>query len=318
MSSQTDLARYTSACDYNTTDLDEIAVEAYLRAYLTALGVTRQVVRLRVGWTLAEYPALAAYVDAVLARLPRAARAARDARDARDALDARVARDARDALDARRFAAWCIQGNTMWWWRWDLAWVVTTFFGAVQLRLPLVERWSRPLFEAFVAGAWIIHWTDDTLYWVSKPKVHIDVDVRRLHCETGPALESDIEPLYFWHGVLVPDIVVMHPDQITVQHIRHEPNAEVRRVMIERYGWPRWLADQGARPVQSDHCGDLYHVDMDGARIGVVVVRNSTPEPDGRVKSYALLVSPEHETAHSAVASTFKMTAAQYQPVQET
>lgn len=56
---------------------------------------------------------------------------------------------------------------------------------------------------------------------------------------------------------------------------------------------------------------------MDGEAIGVVVVTNSTPEPDGSHKRYALLVEPTHLTAHSAVASGFGLTARAYQPVQE-
>jgi hypothetical protein len=124
--------------------------------------------------------------------------------------------------------------------------------------------------------------------------------------------------LYFWHGVLVPSFAVIRPDLITPQHIHQEDNAEVRRVLIERYGWDRWLVDQGAMPVQSDRFGDLYRTDIDGARIGVVVVTNSTPEPDGSRKKYALLVPDDHLTAHSAVASTFGLTADQYAPVVET
>ena len=100
--------------------------------------------------------------------------------------------------------------------------------------------------------------------------------------------------------------------------IAQETNAEIRRAMIERMGWERWLQQSGAQPVHQDVCGELYRTELDGAQIGVVVVTNSTPEPDGSAKRYALLVPPEHETARAAVASTFGLTADQYQPVVET
>jgi hypothetical protein len=146
----------------------------------------------------------------------------------------------------------------------------------------------------------------------------VDAD-GRLHHESGPALLCrDGWPVYAWHGVRVPAHVIEQPDTLTPEEIRAESNAEVRRVMIERMGWERWLQASGATPVQSDRFGDLYRTEMDGAQVGVVVVVNSTPEPDGHHKKYALLVPPEHETAHGAIASTFGLTAAQYQPVVET
>jgi hypothetical protein len=116
----------------------------------------------------------------------------------------------------------------------------------------------------------------------------------------------------------VPQHVIDAPQTITVAEIQAEANAEVRRAMIERMGWDRWLEQTGARPVQSDRFGDLYRTTVDDAEVGVVVVVNSTPEPDGHFKRYALLVPAEHESAHAAVASTFGLTAEQYQPAMET
>ena len=50
----------------------------------------------------------------------------------------------------------------------------TTWLGARDER---VAAWSKPLFDAFVAGAWLLHWTEDTLYWAAKPAVHLETDV---------------------------------------------------------------------------------------------------------------------------------------------
>lgn len=175
-----------------------------------------------------------------------------------DAMDARAARDARDAMAAmdaiRRFAAWCLQAASWWWWYSDLSWLATTHIGAAALGLSAVDAWAAPIFEAYCSGAWILYWTEDTLYWASKPTVHVErLDGgRRLHQETGPAMESPIEDLYFWHGVLVPDFVVMNPEKITMHHIKDEENAEVRRVMMERMGWDKFCSEAQMRVLHAD------------------------------------------------------------------
>ena len=115
--------------------------------------------------------------------------------------------------------------------------------------------------EAFIAGCWLLYWTDDTLYWIAKPTVHRDQssEVRRLHNDKYAAVESDIVNLYFWHGVLVPAFVVVRPDWITLKHIDAEENAEVRRVMIERYkdgseihGSAAYILDAGGKKLDHD------------------------------------------------------------------
>jgi len=228
-----------------------------------------------------------------------------------------------------------VQRGGWWFYRWDLSWISATLLGARELGHSDVERWSRPLFEAFVAGAWMLHWTDDTLYWVAKPKVHMDPEprVRRLHRDDGAALESDVENLYFWHGVLVPAFVVVRPDWITVKHIQTEENAEVRRVMLERYGMERFIVDSGAQLVQSDAFGSLYRTEFpDDEPLVAVVVTNSTAEPDGSFKRYTLRVNPECRplladgemgepqtlTARNAIAASFGMRGEQYAPAVET
>jgi hypothetical protein len=180
-----------------------------------------------------------------------------------------------------------------------------------------VQRWSKPLFEAFIAGAWILHWTDDVLYWVAKPTVHMDLmpGTRRLHCDSGPALESNIEPLYFWHGVLVPDFVVDHPERITLDNIKTEENSEVRRILIERYGTSRYLMDSNAQIIHTSGNNILYRQEIMGDEpIVMVRVLNSTPEPNGEVKSYFLRVPPDIADADAAVAWTFGMSKDEYRP----
>jgi len=274
---------YVEACNY-PGKLDESAVESSLQQYLSALGVKRDVVRLKQGWTLEEHAPLDRTINEILddfqkrtgykpnskkssraaldARAARDARdalaalVARDAQDARDARDALVARDAQDARDAAplRFAKWCIQGRGWWWYNWEISWIATMEFGAVQRNDTKVSAWSNPLLGAFLNGCWLLFWTSDTLYWVSKPTVHTEQTngSRRLHNDSYAALESDVENLYFMHGVLVPAFVVVRPDWITIKHIRDEQNAEVRRVMIERMGWDKFCSEAKMNVLHED------------------------------------------------------------------
>jgi len=195
------------------------------------------------------------------ARAARAARAALDARAASAASAASAARDARNALDARdasdasaasaillrEFGNWALMRGGYWWW--EISWVAATHIGAVQLKMLAVAKWTLPVFEAYCAGVWYLVWTPTTLYWVAKPTVHVETGSfgRRLHCEDGPACANDVENLYFLHGILVPAYVVVKPEFITLDEIKAETNEEMRRILIERFGWERYLREAGAK-----------------------------------------------------------------------
>jgi hypothetical protein len=141
-----------------------------------------------------------------------------------------------------------------------------------------------------------------------------------LHNSEGPALAySDGFKIYAWHGVFVPGDVIEFPDAITCQRIESEVNAEVRRVMIERYGASRYLEDSGAQLVHCDDFGSLYRKELPNDEPLVMVkVVNSTPEPDGSYKDYFLRVPPDITTAREAVAWTFHLTEDDYQPDRQT
>ena len=340
--SQTDLERYTEACNY-PGQLNESAVERHLREYLLALGVDRTIVRLRQNWTLDEHPSLARSIDGIIknfsnrltpphatrdARVARVARIARDARDARDAVDARDALTT-SLTNLHRFASWCIQSGGWFYYSWELSWISTTYFGAKQLKKASVERWSKPLLEAFIAGAWFLYWTDDTLYWVTKPIVHLDQtsNIRRLHNDNYASVESDVENIYFWHGVMVPAFVVVRPDWITLKHIDGETNSEVRRVMIDRYkngqeinGAAAYIRDVGGKRLDHDErFGTLWRQEVSNDEpIVMLEVVNSTREKNGSFKKYWLRVPPTMTKAHEAVAWTFDKSAKDYAPQIET
>ena len=270
------LADYTDACHYPGR-LDDGAVEASLRQYLSALGIERHIVRLRRGWSVDQYPAMQRAANAVLDDFGKRWAAQTDALDALAALDARstlaaqaaqaerAALDAQTALDARStrhalaaraaldcFARWIITGSHWWWGTWDLSWLSTTAFGARQLRNTRVQEWAEPVLSAFLAGCWFVYWTDDTLYWVAKPTVRLD-DQRRLHCETAPAVVSDAEDLCFWEGTLIPSQWITDRGSLDAATALTWPNMEQRRIACSHIvGWSKILRDLNANVIDAD------------------------------------------------------------------
>jgi hypothetical protein len=142
----------------------------------------------------------------------------------------------------------------------------------------------------------------------------------RLHSLTGPAVSyTDGWTIHAVHGVVVPPDVIEHPETITTKQIGSERNAEVRRVMLDRFGTARYLSEIGAECVHRDKTGELYRAEIDGDEDLVMVkVKNSTPELDGSVKDYWLRVPPSTKTARSGVAWTFGLKPSKYRPEIET
>lgn len=117
-------------------------------------------------------------------------------------------------------------------------------------------------------------------------QIHKDTE-HRLHNDSGPSCEwRDGWKLYHIHGVRVPEMVVEHPEKITVEIIDAERNAEVRRVMIDLYGPSRYFLDAGATIVDRDEYGVLLRREVPGDEPVVMVrVLNSTPEAEGTLST---------------------------------
>jgi hypothetical protein len=150
-------------------------------------------------------------------------------------------------------------------------------------------------------------------------ELHRD-EAGRLDRADGPALAfPDGFSLHAWRGMPVPAEFLAGLAGLTPQRIREEENAELRRVMLEHYGYDRYLEESGARPVQRDEAGVLWRIELDGDEPLVMVeVVNSTPEPDGTHRTYWLRVPPRTRTAREGVAWTFGLEEADYVPERET
>jgi hypothetical protein len=150
----------------------------------------------------------------------------------------------------------------------------------------------------------------------------------RLHCEHGPALAyPDGWAIWAIHGVRVAERVVTAPLTLGIEEIAYEPNPAVRRVMLERFGYERFLQKVGLEPVHADSFGRLYRFDPQSfgspnrsnlgyapEPVALVEVVNATPEPDSGRRRYFLCVPPTTRTAHEAVAWTFRLRPKEYRP----
>ncbi|MEV6115859.1 DUF6745 domain-containing protein [Streptomyces sp. NPDC052109] len=153
-----------------------------------------------------------------------------------------------------------------------------------------------------------------------RPSVLHRDEAGRLDRGDGPALAfPDGFALHAWRGMPVQASFVEELRTLTPERIRSEENAELRRVMLEFYGYDRYLADSGAQPLHRDETGTLWRIDLDGDEPTVMVeVLNSTPEPDGSHRTYWLRVPPGTRTARQGVAWTFGLDATAYAPLRQT
>lgn len=134
-------------------------------------------------------------------------------------------------------------------------------------------------------------------------------DQGRLHSTSEAAMQfADGYALYQYHGVTVPEWIITQPETITVDRIDDEPNAEVRRAMIEIFTPERYIADGKSQVIHSDETGILYaKTRIDDESITMVRVKDPSTE-----REYWLRVPPLTKTAREGVAWTFGMTAEQY------
>ncbi|MFR9800085.1 DUF6745 domain-containing protein [Streptomyces sp. MS06] len=171
---------------------------------------------------------------------------------------------------------------------------------------------------ARAAGWW---WPYERTAVVAERPVELHRDeAGRLDRADGPALAfPDGFALHAWHGMPVPAEFLDGLADLTPRRIREEENAELRRVMLEHYGYERYLEESGAWPLQRDEAGVLWRIELDGDEPLVMVeVVNSTPEPDGTHRTYWLRVPPRTRTAREGVAWTFGLTDGEYAPERET
>jgi hypothetical protein len=141
----------------------------------------------------------------------------------------------------------------------------------------------------------------------------------RLHASNGPAIAwRDGYALYFWHGLRIDhdhQWIIAQPERLSPDAIERESNAELRRVMLEAFGFERYLAARQARVIAADELHGrprrLLEVGVADARIRIVEVTNGSLEPDGTRRKFHLGAMPGN-TPHEAIAASYGIASAHY------
>jgi hypothetical protein len=108
------------------------------------------------------------------------------------------------------------------------------------------------------SGPRIVH--PDFCMISDRPEVLLVDDQNRPHCEDGPFCRwRDGSALYNLHELQVPAHVIERPSELTFEQVRDEPNAEIRRHMLDRFGGKRgseaqaaWLLAGGLKPISTE------------------------------------------------------------------
>lgn len=189
-------------------------------------------------------------------------------------------------------------------------------------RAAAIARWTQAcaaLLDAYVAGLGFFWVLRDWIVAVPRPALSL-VD-GRLHDPAGPAVSwPGGECYWFWRGLRVPRRVVEEPESLTVADVDREWNLEVRRVVLERMGFDRYVREAGGRVIAEDERGRLWRCRPRAPEIEPLVfveVENATREPDGSARRYFLRVPLTVNTPHEAVAWTFGLSASHYAPSAE-
>ena len=120
-----------------------------------------------------------------------------------------------------------------------------------------------------------------------------------------------------WHGTRIPQSeswIITDPERITAHLIQVENNVELRRVMIEKMTVQRYLDAVNASPLDCHLDYKLYQFapHNDDEPYCMLECKDTSTE-----RVYHLRVPPNTKSCWEAVAWTFGMDAAEYQPILE-
>ena len=296
---------------------------------------------------------LAGPVAALLIELAKRPQAALRKNSVRGAVRDAVGGAVHGAVHGVIRSAWAnILGGQFWvsGWYWGVAW--TSFFREVCDLALDGNLWDRArAYETTMESAcwW---WPHRDFVIVSERPSVINRELadlerprgwgsHRLHCEDGPAVGfPDGWGVWAWHGTRVPQFVIEAPETITIDQVRKEKNAEVRRAMVERMGWENFcaaakmklihvdelhsrfpdipvseLVDAGKRLVTSYREGVERAELLEAAELRdfedrpLRFVRLTDPSTG---RQYALRVLHDHTRCYEAVGWTFGLTETEY------
>lgn len=179
----------------------------------------------------------------------------------------------------------------------------------------------------------VLLWLFDDLVFCSDRPTHFEVERFQptepptLHCGDGPAMTfRDGTTVYAWRGNSIPGEWT-NPEWLTPSRIHRERNGQTFRQMLRIYGIQRYIlngpeeldgTDDRPFRVAKDKWGELWQIPHDDVAIRAVLVENSTPNPDGTRRQYALAVPPRCETPEQGLLAVHGLpTSLQYRPIVE-
>ena len=182
-------------------------------------------------------------------------------------------------------------------------------------QITLLEEWAR-LSKSI---GWWAPW-DGICFVSDRPReVHFDEN-RRLHSDTGMSCRySDGWGIHSYHGYHVPDTkawIITDKAKLNPDTIDAEDNAELRRIMLEIYGFEKYIEVRGAKEIASDEMFGrprrLLSMRVRGEEIRVLDVHNGSLEPDGTRRRFFLGAMSGANTPHEAVAMSYGIDPAVY------
>lgn len=104
-------------------------------------------------------------------------------------------------------------------------------------------------FRQLVFMSFMVIETKPMTFVVQNPtEIHLENEL--LSNEKGPAaVWKDGFKCWAIRGIRLNETIVMHPERQTVDEILAERNNDVRAIRIERFGWPRFLKESKASPI---------------------------------------------------------------------
>jgi len=204
----------------------------------------------------------------------------------------------------------------------EFYWMAAYHFPHTKLKARVSDDISKPLnlwVELLLSATSFLFCQNVCFVFLKPTKCHHDEQFRFHHPTRAAVHFIDGSEYHNWHGIAIPDDIVDNPKKLKFDRIMNERNAEVRRALIDMYGFEKFIQHAFPRKLQEDEYGVLYeHRLPDDEPILVVKVTNSTPEPDGTYREYFLRVPPDTETAKEGVAWSFHLEDKDYHPKKET
>ena len=137
--------------------------------------------------------------------------------------------------------------------QWEASWLSYYTFFRDECGIKIDEKINHFLLLA-EHTCWVyIDQKTSTVYFSRKP-VEVHMENGLLHNESGPSvLFADGFALWSIEGHAVTEQIVMSPETLTIKQIHSESNADIQSIMVNRFGWGRYVEETDCKLLDSRH-----------------------------------------------------------------